>query len=85
VAGIVPGVRYVEIDAESRLDLVRRYGVLRTPTVLVLDAGGAVVRRAAGLPTKPEVIAAIGAAVPDPGPAGDGRSVDTSSHSSDGM
>jgi thiol-disulfide isomerase/thioredoxin len=63
VAGMVPGVRHVEIDAEARLDLVRRLGVLRTPTVLVLDAGGRVVRRAAGQPRKADVIAALGEAV----------------------
>jgi hypothetical protein len=57
------GVQYVEIDAESRLDLVRRLNVLRTPTVLVLDADGGIVRRASGQPRKADVIAAIGAAV----------------------
>jgi thiol-disulfide isomerase/thioredoxin len=62
VAGMTSGVEYVEIDAESRLDLVRRLNVLRTPTVLVLDAGGSVVRRASGQPRKADVIAAIGAA-----------------------
>jgi thiol-disulfide isomerase/thioredoxin len=63
VAGMTSGVEYVEIDAESRLDLVRRLSVLRTPTVLVLDADGSVVRRASGQPRKADVIAAIGIAV----------------------
>jgi thiol-disulfide isomerase/thioredoxin len=63
VAGMTGGVEYVEIDAESRLDLVRRLNVLRTPTVLVLDADGGVVRRASGQPRKADVIAAIGVAV----------------------
>jgi thiol-disulfide isomerase/thioredoxin len=63
VAHMTSGVEYVEIDAESRLDLVRRLNVLRTPTVLVLDADGGVVRRASGQPRKADVIAAIGAAV----------------------
>jgi len=63
IADLVDGVAHVEIDAESHLDLVRRLAVLKTPTVLVLDADGAVVRRAAGQPRKAEVIAAIGAAV----------------------
>src|SRR4051812_18346320 len=57
VAAMVPGVRHVEIDAESRLDLVRRLDVIRTPTVLVLDKSGAIVKRASGLPTKADVIA----------------------------
>jgi thiol-disulfide isomerase/thioredoxin len=63
VAGMTAGVAHVEIDAESRMDLVRDLNVLRTPTVLVLAGDGRVVRRASGQPRKPDVIAAIGAAV----------------------
>ncbi len=65
VADMVAGVALVEIDAEARLDLVRTLDIVRTPTVLVLDAGGAIVRRAAGLPRKADVIAALGVAVRD--------------------
>jgi thiol-disulfide isomerase/thioredoxin len=63
VAELVDGVSYVEIDAESHLDLVRRHGVLRTPTTLVLDAAGDIVVRAGGQPRKADVIAAVGRAV----------------------
>jgi thiol-disulfide isomerase/thioredoxin len=63
VAGMTEGVAHVEIDAESRLDLVRQLNVLRTPTVLVLAGDGRIVRRASGQPRKPDVIAALGAAV----------------------
>ena len=63
VAGMVEGVARVEIDAESQLDLVRRLDILRTPTVLVLDAGGRLVQRASGQPRRADVIAAIGLAV----------------------
>ncbi len=63
VAGLVPGVTHVEIDAEGHLDLVRRLDILKTPTVLVLDADGRIVRRATGQPRKEEVIAALGEAV----------------------
>ncbi|MFJ8629091.1 TlpA family protein disulfide reductase [Kitasatospora sp. NPDC093550] len=63
VAGMVEGVAHVEVDAEERLELVRRLEVRRTPTVLVLDADGRVVRRAAGQPRKADVIAALGQAV----------------------
>ncbi|MGV9880119.1 TlpA family protein disulfide reductase [Streptomyces sp. NPDC003006] len=63
VAAMVPGVTHVEIDAEDHLDLVRELRVLKTPTVLVLDARGRVVRRAAGQPRKADVIAALGEAV----------------------
>lgn len=65
VAGMVEGVAHVEIDAEDHLDLVRQLNVLRTPTVLVLDSQGAIVRRASGQPRKADVIAALGAAVRD--------------------
>ncbi|MFF3615611.1 TlpA family protein disulfide reductase [Streptomyces sp. NPDC002580] len=63
VAGMVPGVAHVEIDAEDHLDLVRELGILKTPTVLVLDADGRIVRRAAGQPRKADVVAALGEAV----------------------
>ncbi|MFI9781181.1 TlpA family protein disulfide reductase [Streptomyces sp. NPDC051956] len=63
VAEMVPGVAHVEIDAEERLDLVRELGILKTPTVLVLDAAGHIVRRASGQPRKADVIAALGEAV----------------------
>ncbi|WP_046729382.1 TlpA family protein disulfide reductase [Streptomyces humi] len=63
VAGMVPGVTHVEIDAEAHLDLVRDLEILRTPTVLVLDADGRVVRRATGQPRRADVIAALGEAV----------------------
>ncbi|MCX4459035.1 thioredoxin family protein [Streptomyces sp. NBC_01340] len=63
VAGMVPGVRHVEIDAEDRLELVRELEILKTPTVLVLDADGRIVRRATGQPRKADVIAALGEAV----------------------
>jgi thiol-disulfide isomerase/thioredoxin len=59
VATIVPGVQHVEIDAESELDLVRRLGILRTPTTLVLDHRGREVTRATGAPTKDQVLTAL--------------------------
>ncbi|WP_344200279.1 thioredoxin family protein [Kribbella karoonensis] len=63
VEGMVDGVRHVELDAESHLELVRRLDILRTPTTLILDATGAVVKRASGAPRKPDVIAALAAAI----------------------
>jgi thiol-disulfide isomerase/thioredoxin len=65
VSSTVPGVAHVEVDAESHLDLVRRLDVRRTPTVLVLDAEGRIVRRASGQPRPVDVVAALGAAVGD--------------------
>ncbi|HEX6149364.1 TlpA family protein disulfide reductase [Nocardioides sp.] len=59
VAAAVPGVRHVELDAEQHLDLVRRVGVTRTPTTLVLDHAGHEVTRAAGAPRKEHVLAVL--------------------------
>ena len=63
VEGMVAGVRHVELDAESHLELVRRLDILRTPTTLVLDSTGAVVKGASGAPRKPDVIAALATAI----------------------
>jgi thiol-disulfide isomerase/thioredoxin len=60
VSRIVPGVRHVEVDAEHHLDLVRRLGIVRTPTTLVLDPQGREVDRASGAPTRQAVIASLG-------------------------
>lgn len=70
VAGMVDGVVAVEIDAEAHLDLVRRWDVMRTPTVFVLNGSGRVALRASGQPRKVDVIAAIGAL--DAAPSGEG-------------
>lgn len=60
----VPGVLHLEIDAESNLDLVRRLGIVKTPTTLVLDADGREVVRATGQPRMADVLASLGKAVP---------------------
>jgi thiol-disulfide isomerase/thioredoxin len=60
VAGMIDGVAHVEIDAESRLDLVRRLDIRRTPTVLVVGPDGRIAKRASGQPRKADVIAAVG-------------------------
>ncbi|WP_308307578.1 thioredoxin family protein [Streptomyces sp. ISL-10] len=63
VAGMVEGVAHIELDAEERLELVRELGIVKTPTVLVLDSAGRVVTRASGAPRRADVIAALGRAV----------------------
>ena len=65
VADVVPGVVHVEVDAEHHLDLVRRVGVLRTPTTLILDAQGRELSRASGAPTKDAVLATLGKVLDD--------------------
>lgn len=64
VATSIAGVRHIEVDAESHLDVVRALDIWRTPTVLVVDAAGRVVGRASGQPTRAQVVAAIAALVP---------------------
>jgi len=65
VAELVPGVAHVELDAEQHLELVRRVGIVRTPTTLVLDAQGHEVSRAAGAPSRRDVLATLANAVSD--------------------
>jgi thiol-disulfide isomerase/thioredoxin len=60
VAALVPGVQHVEVDAESHLDAVRALDIWRTPTLLLLEADGRVVRRATGVPGKAQLVAALG-------------------------
>src|SRR4051794_11480030 len=67
VAGLVPGVQHVEVDAESHLDEVRALDIWRTPTLLVLDANGRVTKRATGVPSKPQLIAALSEVLPAAG------------------
>jgi thiol-disulfide isomerase/thioredoxin len=59
VAGRVPGVRHVEVDAESHLELVRSLNIASTPTTLLLDGAGVVRRRAVGVPRRDEVLTAL--------------------------
>ncbi len=60
IPGMVSGVTHVEIDAEHHLELVRRLGIMRTPTTLVLGPDGHEVSRASGVPVAAQVVAAIG-------------------------
>jgi thiol-disulfide isomerase/thioredoxin len=64
VSQMVPGVRHLDLDVDEYLDLARELNISRTPTVLVLDADGGIVRRASGQPRKADVISALGEAIP---------------------
>jgi len=66
VARTVPGVRHLEVDAESHLDAVRALDIWRTPTVLVIDRAGTVVFRATGAPSRAQLLAVVAAALPEP-------------------
>ena len=59
VAQVVPGVVHLEVDAEQHLELVRRLGILRTPTTVILDRNGAELSRASGAPRKEQVLATL--------------------------
>jgi thiol-disulfide isomerase/thioredoxin len=66
VATLLPDVQHVDVDAESHLDAVRALNVWRTPTLFVLDADGRVAKRATGVPSKPQLIAALAEVLPAP-------------------
>ena len=52
-------ITYVEVDAESNLDLVRRVDIRSTPTTIFLDSKGFEVARAKGTPKRDQLIKAI--------------------------
>jgi len=54
-------VVYVEIDAETNLELVRTLDIRSTPTTLFLDRTGHEVGRAMGAPKRDQVLSAIAA------------------------
>ncbi|QJW35739.1 thioredoxin family protein [Cellulosimicrobium protaetiae] len=55
-------VTHREMDVDDHLDLVRAFGILRTPTVLVLDAVGREVARASGGMNRAQALAALAVA-----------------------
>ncbi len=59
VVAAYPGVAHIDLNAETRLDLVEEFGILRTPTVLVLDSDGVVRHRIVGAARKDEVLDAL--------------------------
>ena len=52
-------ILYVEVDAESNLDLVRRVDIRSTPTTIFLDSKGFEIARAKGAPKRDQLIKAI--------------------------
>jgi len=52
-------INYVEVDAESNLDLVRRFDIRSTPTTIFLDSKGFEIARAKGAPKRDQLIRAI--------------------------
>jgi len=50
---------HVEMDVVEHLGLVRRFGIMRTPTTLLLDARGVVVGRLSGATDRRQALAAL--------------------------
>lgn len=59
VAAEHDGLSHVEMDVVEHLDLVRRFGIMRTPTTLLLDARGVVVGRLSGATDRRHALAAL--------------------------
>ncbi len=54
-----PKIKHVEVDAESKLELVRRLGIRQTPTTLFLNSAGREIARAVGAPKRDQVVNAL--------------------------
>jgi len=59
VVADMKGVSYIEIDAESNLDLVRRVDIRSTPTTIFLDSKGFEIARAKGAPKRDQLVKVI--------------------------
>ncbi|MFE9955644.1 TlpA family protein disulfide reductase [Micromonospora sp. NPDC005299] len=59
VAGRLDGVALLEVGVDEHLDRARELDVWRTPTVLLVDGAGRIVRRAAGVPDRADLLAAL--------------------------
>ena len=59
VTSTLSDISYVEIDAESNLELVRKVDIGSTPTTIFLDKEGFEIARATGAPKRDQLIKAI--------------------------
>lgn len=59
IAGERPGVAHLDVDLTHRPELASRFGVLQTPTTLVLDASGTIRARIGGAARADEVRSTI--------------------------
>ncbi|MEU6696167.1 thioredoxin family protein [Pseudonocardia sp. NPDC046786] len=62
LAAADPGLAHVEVDVAERIEVARTLGVLRTPTTVVFDSGGAEILRISGVPRADELADALPAA-----------------------
>ena len=54
-----PAICHIELDVVEHMDLVKTYGITRTPTTLIIDKAGTVHFKATGVPKKAELAAAV--------------------------
>ncbi|NBO25959.1 MAG: thioredoxin [Actinobacteria bacterium] len=59
VTNSFPAICHIELDVVEHMDLVKTYGISRTPTTLIIDKAGTVHFRAIGVPKKAELAAAV--------------------------
>ena len=59
VTSTLSDISYIEIDAESNLELVRKVDIRSTPTTIFLDSKGFEIARAKGAPKRDQLIKAI--------------------------
>lgn len=59
VTNSFPAICHIELDVVEHMDLVKTYGITRTPTTLIIDKYGTVHFRATGVPKKAELTAAV--------------------------
>ena len=59
VTSTLSDISYIEIDAESNLELVRKVDIRSTPTTLFLDKSGFEIARATGAPKRDQLIKVI--------------------------
>lgn len=55
VAGERDGIAHVEVDVTHRPEIARRFGVLQTPTILLVDPDGSLRARFGGVPSRLEL------------------------------
>jgi thiol-disulfide isomerase/thioredoxin len=61
VTNSFPAICHIELDVVEHLDLVKTYGVTRTPTTLIIDKEGTVHFRAVGVPKQADLTNAVSA------------------------
>jgi thiol-disulfide isomerase/thioredoxin len=59
VTNSFPAICHIELDVVEHMDLVKTYGISRTPTTLIIDKAGTVHFKATGVPKKAELATAV--------------------------